>query len=234
MDIKRILFGLFSWTTLIEAHKPLSHKTANHYATALNKLRSNVHPPATNMQRISYNFEFQARADEVVDIMGPQWFYENSNQTDIRQGWNGYYVPTLRGPPDWGMGGHDTCKSMTEKCLFDNLSYRVNQNKHCYNFNACDSKDGSYDRFKSCDNGPSQTVAHTTCSFVFNYWPRFIMANTTEIACVMLGIGGPGDAFQNNSFWCWTRFKNPSNDQPYKPGPSGSDCKNGVSKKLCI
>lgn len=240
MGIRRILMAILGLSGIAYGLKPLSTDSANKYVSRLNFYRRNVKPSATDMQEIHYSFAKQAKIDKLLQQHGGSWVYQpfgTSNWGDYeitRQGWNGYYVPLLIDEPTWAITWHDTCRSHTEKCLFDNLHYRVDQQNQCYDYNHCNATVGSYNRFMSCDNGPTQFGAHTTCSYVFNYWPRFIMANITEIACAVLNTPGPGDKHQRNSYWCWGEWKNPKTDKPYEAGPWGAKCNKGVSNKLCI
>jgi len=192
---------------------PINAPVAQQIIGTLNGYRSQVDPPATNMHRLNYSFEFQGRLEELVKEKGPNWFFEPSNRIPvIHQGWNVFYVQEILGT-SFQFLWLDTCRADSLSCVLDNIHYRYSQ-KHCFNYYTCSTS--VWDRFKTCTE-PFIPGPNLPCSYEFAYYPWFIYGPLDQIACVVLFVPGPfAPPKQDNSLICFGHvLEQPVNDRPY-------------------
>ena len=221
---------IFTLCTLIASGKsspyikPITPVIASKIVGTLNGYRSEVIPPAKNMNRVSYNFTMQNQLMNLVKEKGPAWFFEPSGRPDvIFQGWNVFYVQSMLNS-SFQFGWLDTCTPMTLECVIDNLHFRWDQHKlrqigssnTCFEYSECNTT--SYNRFKSCTQ-PFIPGPNLPCSYEFNYYPWFIYGPLEEIACAVLFVPGPfAPPKQKNSLICFIRVgSQPTSDRPYIP-----------------
>ena len=236
MSYFHLLILLTSLVLSKSINYPISASNGLQIVSELNSFRSKVQPPAANMLKISYNMSFQAKLDLLSSIKGPAWFYKASDEpVIIKQGWNLFYVPALLNETSWTFGFLDTCPTYGVSCITNNFQYRETQKK-CFNINNCNTT--FFNNFRSCSENEIIPRPNLPCSYETTYWPKFIYAETKQLACIILNTRGPfAPKTQLYSYICYVNnVIGPDNDVPYQIGPSCSNCtKNaGCLNKLCL
>lgn len=221
--MKLKLLTLFAiWVAGAEAYTPLPINIANKATKQLNKFRANVHPKAQDMQPIKYDHEAQAKLDAIIEANGPSWMYDvNPNPPfDFHQNLNGYFIGKQIGMSEPFWGWHDTCTRLGENCILTNFNFRMAQYDKCFDYSSCNSSNGGYDRFKSCETPLNEVGSGHPCSFAWVYIGQMLRANANRLACSVLDVPGwMPPSHQLNSYWCFTDGTPPSSDQPYTAKP---------------
>jgi hypothetical protein len=110
---------------------------------------------------------------------------------------------------------HDTCKSGAGSVL-SIFKFRALQ-KGCFTYDNCESN--KFTNFESCMKAPVLHQSGEPCSWAWRYYVPMIRQDLQTIACVRFSHPGPYTPrpdIQKDSFGCYGKLANSTNDIPYK------------------
>lgn len=211
-----------------------------------NYARSHVKVPAAKMHQVHWNEELHSVLDQAVEQIDPSWWF-STNQTKAR--YNGQvlmdYEPFKSQFPGWDFLIHDGCQSSAVG-LRRIFQYRALSQRPYFNYENCNEtgftpNKGYINSYMSCNAHDYPTVSNMPYSWVWQYMPKLLLENTTEIACMLTGRPGPnadGKAHPNH-FFCYRNNATPQiNEQPYKATAkgeqAGAECPRKVKNRLCV
>lgn len=216
----------------------------NDLVNILNSARAHVRVPAVRMRKVGWNYEMASDLQQAVQTIDPSWWFDK-NQSVAR--FNAEvlmrYEPFKSKYPGWDFLIHDGCQSspVGVRRIF---MYRAIHQKPYFNYNNCNATGftphaGYINSYLSCVTHPYPMVSNKPYSWVWQYMPKLLLENTTEIACMLVGQSGPNAAggYRPNHFFCYRNNATPQiNEQPYKAGKSMSECPKGTRgvKRLCV
>jgi hypothetical protein len=217
----------------------------------MNQYRSNVGPTATNMYQVTYNHEMdnrvlarlQQQADNSSWVQTYQWLYSvHATCKQPKEFDRPLQFYCLFDEPEFAdlkaQGcrpiTHDTC---TAGKYINVVSFRLEKG-YCCNFKGCDTE--MYTGYRTCNRTEDTKAVGAYCanSWMYQCGP-FVQATIANMSILALSIAGPFTThlqkFSYILFTCNGNAKDPTNDVPYIPGPSASQCPPDREKqgKLC-
>jgi hypothetical protein len=246
------LTGMFAWLLGMQsafataAQNSIPQSEVTELMDILNEARSNVAVKAVRMHKVKWNLTMAADLNNAVKTLDPSWWFD-ANQTKAR--YNGQvlmdYEPFASKYPGWDFLIHDGCQNgpAAVRRIF---IYRAIAQKPYFNYNNCNATGfiagkGYINSYLSCCAHDYPAVSNKPYSWVWQYMPKLLLENTTEVACMMLGQPGPNYAGGDrpNHFFCYHNNATPQvNEQPYKAvskgQKAGAECPGKVVKRLCI
>jgi hypothetical protein len=215
----------------------------NAIVSLTNFARSHVAVPAVRMYNVRWNHHVAKDLQHAVQTIDPSWWFANNQNNG---GFNGQvlmdYEPFKSKHPKWGFLIHDGCQSGT-KGVQRIFRYRAINQKPYFNYYNCNATGftphGYTNSYRSCSAQSYPNGSNKPYSWVWQYMPKLLLENTTEIACMLVGQSGPNAAGGNrpNHFFCYrNNVTSQINEQPYKAGKSMSECPRSTKRvnNLCI
>ena len=191
--------------------------------TIINNARANVLIPALNLTTVTWDYPLESDLNAFLPT-NRSWLFENSTRfnhsvVDIVVKFNLMFL--MREPKFSNYSGynyvfHDTC-NLAKNDVSKIFRYRVNQKK-CFTYKKCDPL--QFTNFQTCNTAPVPRITQTPCSWYWRYYTALIRQDLKTIACVRFSHPGPYTPNkQKDSFGCYGKLANATNDVPYTAKP---------------
>ncbi len=217
MNVKRFLTGMLGLQAVTPKHIQIQQSEKTAILEAVNLARANVN----HLPPIIWDYKLES---DIKDFLPANrtWLFANSNEfkntVDFKVNFNLMFLmrlPQFKDYKGYNYIFHDTCTFRAGNVL-SIFKFRIRQ-APCFEYNHC-NKD-KFTNFESCMRQPVLHESGQRCSWAWRYYVPMIREDLQSISCVRFSHPGPytpRPEVQKDSFGCYGRLANATNDVPYK------------------